>query len=111
MWLQKTQLLGDVRAYKKIDNIVFTHDENTEVLKNAKGNYQITTSCGCTGANYNPATRELRVSYNPGEVPIHLKQNGIMHYTSTKTITVMCKNIDTGEQVKEVLTFTANVFE
>jgi hypothetical protein len=111
MWLTKVQSLGDVRAYKKVDDIVFTHDTDTEVLKNSKGSYQITTSCGCTGANYNPITRELRVSYNPGGVPIHLKQNGIMHYTSTKTITVMCKNKSTGQEVKEILTFTANVFE
>lgn len=111
MWLTKVQSLGDIRAYNKVDNIVFTHDADTEILKNPKGNYQITTSCGCTGANYNPATRELRVSYNPGEVPIHLKQNGIMHYTSTKIITVICKNVSTGQEVKEILTFTANVFE
>jgi len=87
------------------------HDTNTEVLRNSKGNFQITTSCGCTGVSYNPTNRELRVSYNPGEVPMHLKQNGIMHYTSTKVITVMCKDLLTGQEVKEILTFTANVFQ
>jgi len=111
MWLQKVQDLGDIKANIRINNIVFKHDENTAILKNSNGNYQISVSCGCTGVNYNPASRELRVNYNPGAIPLHIKSEGIKNYKTNKVITVMCKDIASNSEVKELLIFTANIFE
>lgn len=60
------------------------------------------SSCGCSTPDYNKKTRELIVSFKPGKIPLHLRNQG--YYTTSKTITI---TYDTG--VKDVLTFTSTV--
>ena len=85
--------LGRLKQSKR-KRVIFTAKEGIRDIKN------ITSSCGCTRANYDAKTRELKVVYTPKKIPSHLQTQG--YYTSYKHLTITYVG---GE--KEVLTFKA----
>ena len=47
---------------------------------------KLTTSCGCSSAEYDKETGDIEVDYVPKEVPKHLKHQG--YYKTSKRVTI-----------------------
>jgi hypothetical protein len=96
-WKKVLLDLGEIRQGKR-KRIIFTADNTIKGIKD------ISASCGCTKADYNKETNELKIVYTPKKIPPHLTIQGF--YETYKYLTITY--ID-GE--KEVLTFKAKIIK
>lgn len=93
-WREKSINLGNILVDKQ-QTIIFQAQKELDIDN-------ISTSCGCSKANYDKNTRKLTVTFNPGSIPYHLKSQG--YYVTTKKITVYYK-----DRSMETLSFKAKV--
>jgi len=96
-WKEFEKNIGIVYVNRKVD-IYFYDNKELPVIKS------ITSSCGCSSANYDVETKRLSVNYKPGSIPTHLLNQG--YYTTTKYITVTYE-----DDSKDILSFTAKVYK
>jgi len=102
-WERTDKELGNVFENTSHE-IIFKMTGDKTIARNAIGAYKITTSCGCSDAVWNEATKTLQVDFRAGEVPVHLRTQGQRGFTSTKYITITYSD-DTTEK----LSFTATI--
>ena len=107
MWENTFINLGQVAVGKEI-TINFAYKGKIEVIKNSKGQDDITVSCGCTSAKFNKETNTLEVKYTPKPIPKHLVQIGRTSHASEKSVVIRYKNED-GAERSDRLSFSCTV--
>lgn len=90
-----------------IDLRDLTEGEKINVSFQAKpempGILKMVSSCGCSSPAYNKTLNRVVVNFRPGNVPVHLKEQG--WYETMKTITILHTNGD-----KSILKFNAKIY-
>lgn len=86
--------------------IVYNYDENIDNI------FQVVTPCSCSSATIDKTKRQIKVTYISGGIPKQLKDKGLDHYSTKKSITVTYSLKDSpGKQKVATLYFTATVKE
>jgi hypothetical protein len=91
--------LGRIRANKRYE-VKFPYDDTVKDIG------FMSTSCGCSGAQHLPVSKEVIINYHPGSVPQHLLGQGF--YTSRNHANVDIINGD-GSTSTIILSFEAIV--
>lgn len=93
-WLNPEQDLGNIPEGRET-KVNFYYEGTTNIK-------EINPTCGCTQANWDKESKQISVTYMPGNVPFHLEAQG--KYNSVKKIVVVDDN-----NSATILTFTATV--
>lgn len=106
MWDQTTINLGTVTENSE-HTISFHYDGDISLIRDNSGkNYKISTSCGCSSANWDSKTNTLLVTFKAKPVPIHLASIG--EYTTSPTVTFP-SIINQHQEVDQKLTIIVKV--
>lgn len=107
MWNRKSANLGTLKPGQTA-KATFTFDGDIELIPLEVGRgYDIETSCGCTGAHWNPNTKTMTLTYSAKDIPIHLR--GVGKYNTSQYAEFPLKI--GGNEGRDRLTFTATVAE
>lgn len=100
-WEIKNIDLGTIKQ-KAGQEIIFKVKEGEEIKRISN----LDSSCGCSTPRWDEKNKQLKVSYIPGAVPIHLIKEGKKSYKSSKMIYVKYE-----DGTSDVLNFTAKVIK
>jgi hypothetical protein len=102
MWNRKSATIGPLKPQQSA-LVIFKFDGDIALIGNGRGGYDLTTSCGCTSANWDSASKTMTLKFTARDIPHHLADKG--EYSSSQHVTFPC--IIDGVHQEETLQFRA----